>query len=93
MLAAVAGCGCGCTFIQTEVRKTTTYPLRPLHPTNQTPPIPPPSFLNGTEAERVSMLKLIPHIPNASWVIKQSVGTVPVILGNKLKTTFYRTDR
>jgi len=39
------------------------------------------------------MLKLIPHIPNASWVIKQSVGTVPVILGNKLKTTFYRTDR
>lgn len=39
------------------------------------------------------MLKLIPHLPNASWVIKQSVGTVPVILGNKLKTTYYRTDR
>ncbi|KAI8473367.1 MAG: hypothetical protein J3K34DRAFT_411148, partial [Monoraphidium minutum] len=39
------------------------------------------------------MLKLIPHIPNASWVIKQSVGTVPVIVGSKLKTTFYRTER
>jgi hypothetical protein len=57
------------------------------------PPLSNRRFLNGTDEERVSMFKLIPHIPNASWVIKQSVGTVPVILGNKLKTTYYQTDR
>lgn len=57
------------------------------------PARPPSRFLNGSDEERISMLKLIPHIPNASWVIKQSVGTVPVIVGTKLKTTFYQTDR
>jgi hypothetical protein len=39
------------------------------------------------------MFKLIPHIAEGSWVIKQSVGTVPVILGNKLQTVYYQTDR
>jgi hypothetical protein len=27
------------------------------------------------------MLKLIPHIADGSWMIRQSVGTTPVILG------------
>jgi hypothetical protein len=39
------------------------------------------------------MFKLVPHIAEGSWVIKQSVGTVPVIVGNKLKTVYYQTDR
>lgn len=50
-------------------------------------------FLHGGDDTRTSMFKLIPHIAEGSWVIKQSVGTVPVILGNKLKTVYYQTDR
>lgn len=50
-------------------------------------------FLHGDEATRTAMFKLIPHIAEGSWVIKQSVGTVPVILGNKIKTVYYQTDR
>jgi hypothetical protein len=50
-------------------------------------------FLHGDDATRTAMFKLIPHIAEGSWVIKQSVGTVPVILGNKLKTVYYQTDR
>jgi hypothetical protein len=38
-------------------------------------------FLNGTTEERNKMLKLIPHIADGSWMIKQSVGSTPVILG------------
>jgi hypothetical protein len=36
------------------------------------------------------MFKLIPHIADGSWVIKQSVGTTPVLLGNKLQTKYFR---
>ena len=50
-------------------------------------------FLNASDQERTSMLKLIPGIAEGSWVIKQSVGTVPVIVGTKLKTTYYQMDR
>jgi hypothetical protein len=50
-------------------------------------------FLHGGPATRQAMFKLIPHIAEGSWVIKQSVGTVPVILGNKLQTVYYQTDR
>ena len=64
-----------------------------LRPRPLSPPPSPGRFLHGSDEQRTAMLKLIPHIPNASWVIKQSVGTVPVILGTKLKTSFYRTDR
>ena len=51
-------------------------------------------FINGTGAEadkiRNTKLKLIPHISRGSWVIKQSVGTTPVILGTKLTTKYFR---
>jgi hypothetical protein len=50
-------------------------------------------FLHGSPQTRQAMFKLIPHIAEGSWVIKQSVGTVPVILGNKLQTVYYQTDR
>jgi hypothetical protein len=50
-------------------------------------------FLHGDGATRQAMFKLIPHIAEGSWVIKQSVGTVPVILGNKLQTVYYETER
>jgi hypothetical protein len=50
-------------------------------------------FLNGTSATRNLMLKLIPHIADGSWVIKQSVGTMPVITGKALKTTYHTTKQ
>jgi Protein ENHANCED DISEASE RESISTANCE 2, C-terminal len=39
------------------------------------------------------MLKMIPHIGEGSWVIKQSVGARPFLLGRKLKTQYTITDR
>ncbi len=50
-------------------------------------------FLHGGAGTRGRMFKLIPHIAEGSWVIKQSVGSVPVILGSKLTTLFYEGDR
>ncbi|KXZ52675.1 hypothetical protein GPECTOR_9g721 [Gonium pectorale] len=48
-------------------------------------------FVYGDDATRNSMLKLVPHIASGSWMIKQSVGTTPVILGKALKTTYHAT--
>ncbi|KAK9860404.1 hypothetical protein WJX84_008795 [Apatococcus fuscideae] len=50
-------------------------------------------FLEATDKERNNMFKLIPNVAKGSWVIKQSVGHSPVLLGNKLKTHYFRTDR
>lgn len=44
-------------------------------------------FLHGSDEERNSMFKLIPHCAKGSWVVSQSVGTTPVILGRKLVST------
>jgi len=50
-------------------------------------------FIHGTDETRNKMLKLIPHIANGSWLIKQSVGTTPVIMGKALKTTYHVTPQ
>ena len=42
------------------------------------------------DAKRNERFKLIPNIARGSWIIKQSVGTTPVILGKKLATKYYR---
>ena len=42
------------------------------------------------QAERDSRFKLIPSVVHASWIIKQAVGTTPVLLGNKLATRYFR---
>ncbi len=42
------------------------------------------------DAKRNQRFKLIPNIARGSWIIKQSVGTTPVILGKKLATKYYR---
>ena len=49
---------------------------------------------DGPEADKVrnTKFKLIPNIPKGSWIIKQSVGTTPVILGQKLRTKYFRGD-
>ena len=49
-------------------------------------------FLEATDKERNNMFKLIPNVAKGSWVIKQSVGHSPVLLGNKLKTHYFRCD-
>lgn len=36
---------------------------------------------------------MIPRIAEGSWVIKQSVGTTPVIVGRKLKTSYHITPK
>ncbi len=47
---------------------------------------------NGHEAarRRNNRFKLIPHIIKSSWVVKQAVGTTPVLLGNKLVTKYFK---
>lgn len=53
-------------------------------------------FLDGdlddpaANSRRHNMLKLIPSVPQGSWIIKQSVGSTPVLLGNKISTTYHR---
>ena len=36
---------------------------------------------------------MIPNISQGSWIIKQSVGTTPVILGQKLRTKYFRGEK
>lgn len=50
-------------------------------------------FLHGTDEERNGMFKLIPHCAKGSWVVSQSVGTTPVILGRKLATSYHTNER
>jgi Protein ENHANCED DISEASE RESISTANCE 2, C-terminal len=47
---------------------------------------------DGPEAdyERNGAFKLIPSVVEGSWIIRQSVGNTPVILGRKLKTYYYK---
>ncbi len=47
---------------------------------------------DGPEADAVrnKKFKLIPRIVKGSWIVKQSVGTTPVLLGQKLATRYFR---
>jgi hypothetical protein len=47
----------------------------------------------AADEERNGMFKLIPHCAKGSWVVSQSVGTTPVILGRKLATSYHTNDR
>ena len=47
-------------------------------------------FLRGDDEERANRFKLIPTVAKGSWIIKQSVGHTPVLLGHKLKTQYFR---
>ncbi len=42
------------------------------------------------DARRNRQFKLIPRIVKGSWIVKQSVGTTPVLLGQKLVTKYFR---
>jgi hypothetical protein len=47
---------------------------------------------DGEEADRrrSTKFKLIPRVAQGSWVVRQSVGTTPVLLGQKLVTKYFR---
>ena len=47
---------------------------------------------DGPEADkrRNIKFKLIPRVAEGSWVVRQSVGTTPVLLGLKLKTKYFK---
>ncbi|KAK9836134.1 hypothetical protein WJX81_004188 [Elliptochloris bilobata] len=51
-------------------------------------------FLAGSgpsaDRRRSSMFKLVPSVEQGSWIIRQSVGNTPVLLGKKLKTEYHR---
>lgn len=44
----------------------------------------------GANQLRSSMFKLVPSVEQGSWIIRQSVGNTPVLLGKKLKTEYHR---
>ncbi|EIE22257.1 DUF1336-domain-containing protein [Coccomyxa subellipsoidea C-169] len=49
-------------------------------------------FLAGGDRERNATFKLIPRVTQGSWIIKQSVGTTPCLLGNKLTAKYFQGD-
>lgn len=49
-------------------------------------------FLDGDDQFRNSRFKLIPTVVEGSFIIKQSVGSKPTLLGNKLKCPYHRGD-
>lgn len=49
--------------------------------------------MDGDDEVRNNVFKLIPHIVKGSFVIKQSVGSTPVLLGKKLKQHYFMTQK
>lgn len=48
------------------------------------------AFLDGDDAERGNIFKLIPRVEKGSWIVKQAVGqNTPVLLGKKLTTKYF----
>jgi hypothetical protein len=47
-------------------------------------------FLDGDDQFRDGRFKLIPSVVKGAWIVKQSVGNTPAIMGKKLRQTYYR---
>nr|PNR48594.1 hypothetical protein PHYPA_013071 [Physcomitrium patens] len=47
-------------------------------------------FVDGDDNFRNSRLKLIPSIPQGFWIVRQSIGTTPCILGKPVDCTYHR---
>lgn len=66
----------------------------PTHPTNPPPTQPRRRFVEGegkaADKRRNTKFKLIPNVVKGSWIVRQSVGTTPVLLGQKLLTRYFR---
>ncbi|DAZ98422.1 TPA: hypothetical protein N0F65_000136 [Lagenidium giganteum] len=49
-------------------------------------------FIDGDDGFRNSRFKLIPTVVEGSFIIKQSVGSKPTLLGNKLKCPYHKGE-
>jgi len=47
-------------------------------------------FADGDDDFRNSRLKLIPSVPKGSWIVRQSVGSTPCLLGKAVDCTYIR---
>ncbi|KAK9072610.1 hypothetical protein SSX86_009045 [Deinandra increscens subsp. villosa] len=48
------------------------------------------NFVEGDDAYRNARFKLIPHVSKGPWIVKQSVGNRPCLLGQVLKIQYVR---
>ncbi|XP_047319903.1 protein ENHANCED DISEASE RESISTANCE 2-like [Impatiens glandulifera] len=47
-------------------------------------------FVDGDDDFRNSRLKLIPSVPKGSWIVRQSVGSTPCLLGKAIDSNYIR---
>ncbi|KAK4490838.1 hypothetical protein RD792_001553 [Penstemon davidsonii] len=47
-------------------------------------------FIDGDDEFRNSRLKLIPSVPKGSWIVRQSVGSTPCLLGKAVDCNYIR---
>ncbi|MCO5606865.1 hypothetical protein L7F22_061056 [Adiantum nelumboides] len=47
-------------------------------------------FIDGDDGFRNNRLKLIPSVPKGSWIVRQSVGSTPCILGKAVDCNYFR---
>ncbi|KAJ8754358.1 hypothetical protein K2173_002809 [Erythroxylum novogranatense] len=47
-------------------------------------------FVDGDDEFRNSRFKLIPSVPKGSWIVRQSVGSTPCLLGKAVDCTYIR---
>ncbi|KAK9218351.1 hypothetical protein WN943_006988 [Citrus x changshan-huyou] len=47
-------------------------------------------FVDGDNEFRNSRLKLIPSVPEGSWIVRQSVGSTPCLLGKAVDCNYIR---
>ncbi|GAA0166236.1 defense/immunity protein [Lithospermum erythrorhizon] len=50
-------------------------------------------FVDGDDEFRNSRLKLIPSVPKGSWIVRQSVGSTPCLLGKAVDCNYIRGPR
>eukprot|EP01018_Ginkgo_biloba_P007629 Gb_17513 [translate_table: standard] len=50
-------------------------------------------FVDGDDEFRNSRLKLIPCVPKGSWIVRQSVGSTPCILGKAVDCNYCRGNK
>ncbi|GAV88834.1 START domain-containing protein/DUF1336 domain-containing protein [Cephalotus follicularis] len=50
-------------------------------------------FVDGDDEFRNSRLKLIPSVPKGSWIVRQSVGSTPCLLGKAVDCNYIRCPK
>ena len=81
----MAGCGTQLDVLESLMRQAGTLTCSPSDR----------RFLAGGDSpeaqeRRNSTFKLIPRVTEGSWIVKQSVGTTPCLMGRKLHTRYHR---